>query len=112
MAVHADEQLRRFEERLKDPSKYWKLRDEDLRAHRQWKKYVGASDDLLSLTATKSTPWNLVPADSKPYAHQKVLEVVTESLMHHGKWFERSRESRRTADLRRELNELRKVRKK
>ena len=112
LAVHPGEQLRRFEERLRNPSKHWKLREEDLRAHRQWKKYVGASDDLLSRTETKNCPWNLVPADSKPYTHQKVLEVVTEGFRHHAKWLERAKESRRTAELRRDLNELRKIQRK
>lgn len=111
MAIHPDEQLRRFEDRLKDPSKHWKLRDEDLRAHRQWKKYVVASDDLLSLTETKDIPWNLIAADSKLYAHNKVLEAVAEGLGHHVKGLERAKESQRTDGLLRELRELQKIRK-
>lgn len=83
LAIHPDEQLRRFEDRIHNPDKQWKLQTSDLRAHQKWSEYVEAADDALRLTHTKSAPWNLIPADSKPFAHLQVLEKITAALEHH-----------------------------
>lgn len=89
LAIHPEEQLKRFEARLDDPYKQWKLTEDDLRAHKKWNKYVKAADDALRLTSTAKAPWHLIPSDSKPYSHLRMLEAVTKALENHGQWIEK-----------------------
>jgi len=88
LSIHSEEQLNRFEERLLDPYKQWKLTDDDIEAHREWDKYVAAADRAFFETDTKTAPWTLVPADDKDYARVKVMEIVTDALEHHCDWME------------------------
>jgi len=106
LAVSREEQLRRFEDRLKDPYKQWKLTQADLDARAAWDEYVEASDDLLRKTSKKRTGWELIPADDKPYAHLAVLRHVTSRLSRHRDWIESEAEKRRRRSLKRELAQL------
>ncbi|MGZ3722896.1 MAG: polyphosphate kinase 2 family protein [Bdellovibrionales bacterium] len=107
LAIHPDEQLRRFEERLKNPYKQWKLTAADLEAHRQWDKYVAATDELLRRTDTPKAPWHLFRADSKEYARGKVLECVTKTFAHHAKWMESAAQIQEQEEQRSLLKQLR-----
>ena len=49
--ITADEQLRRFEARLHDPMKRWKLSFEDFRNRRHWDDYVVATEEMLARTS-------------------------------------------------------------
>jgi len=106
LAITKDEQLRRFEARLKDPYKQWKLTQADLDARAAWDQYVGASDDLLRKTSKKRAPWELIPADDKAHARLAVLHHVTTRLSHHRDWMESEAEKKRRRSLRRELSLL------
>lgn len=88
LAIHPEEQLSRFEARLDDPYKQWKLTNDDIEAHREWDKYVAAADDMFKETDNKTAPWNLIPSDSKDYARVEVLKTITKALKHHGQWIE------------------------
>jgi AMP-polyphosphate phosphotransferase len=88
LGVSKAEQLRRFEERLRDPYKQWKLSEADVRARRQWDDYVEAVDDAFARTDVPRARWHLVPADRKWYARLQVLRIVTRKLAHHAKWME------------------------
>ena len=89
LAIHPLEQFKRFEARLRDPYKQWKLSKDDVEGHNRWDEYVTAADELLRRTNRKSSPWHLIPADSKDYARLQGLKIVTESLGHHGEWMEK-----------------------
>lgn len=78
--IDADEQLKRFEERLKDPAKRWKLTAEDIRNREQWSAYEIAIDDMFAKTSTKAAPWHVVPANRKWYARITTLRIITEHL--------------------------------
>ncbi len=106
LAIHPEEQLKRFKIRLNDPYKQWKLTDEDLEAHRKWDKYVRAGDDLLHLTDTQSAPWNLIPADSKDYARNQVLSIVTKTLAPHGNKLENLVQKNKYKNLHKSLKDL------
>ena len=90
------EQLRRFEARMNDPYKGWKLTDSDITAHQHWHSYVKASDDLLKNTHSELHPWHLIPADSKSHAHKRALKVVTSELSRHGEWMEGRAQEQKT----------------
>ena len=107
LGVSKREQLRRFEERLMDPYKQWKIGDADVRARKRWDAYVEAADDLFARTDTPRARWNLVPADHKWFARAQVLRIVTGKLARHAEWIEaRARESGEVRQLRKALRRL------
>lgn len=85
LGVSKAEQLRRFEDRLRDPDKAWKLGESDVRARKQWDGYVEAVDDAFARTDTPHARWHLVPADRKWYARLQVLRIVTGKLARHAR---------------------------
>ena len=97
LGVSKDEQLRRFEDRLKDPYKQWKISDADVRARRKWDDYVEAADGAFRATDVPRARWHLVAADRKWYARLEVLRVVTGRLAHHAEWMEERAHGRRQA---------------
>lgn len=88
LAITKDEQLERFEKRLDDPYKQWKITDDDIRARQKWDDYVEAVDEIFKRTHTKESPWHLVSANSKNAAREEVLTIVTERLACHSKWID------------------------
>ncbi len=85
LAITKKEQFARFEERLKDPYKQWKLSKEDIRARKKWNQYVLAVDEMFQKTAR----WNLIPADHKLSARMETLKVVTSKLKRCEAWMEK-----------------------
>ena len=80
LAVTKDEQFRRFEERIEDPFKQWKITDADINARKNWNKYVDAVDEFLQKNDTKKSPWHVIPSNSKRYARREALQIVTRKL--------------------------------
>ncbi len=78
--IDKDEQERRFNDRLKNPDKQWKITDEDWRNREKWDRYEEAVNEMLEKTSTKAAPWVLVEGNSKYYARVKVLETVVDAL--------------------------------
>jgi polyphosphate kinase 2 (PPK2 family) len=89
LGVSRDQQLKRFEERLDDPYKQWKLSEHDIRNRSNWNKYVKATDKMFENTNTRQIPWHLVPADHKAAARVEVLERIVKELGHWGSWIEK-----------------------
>ncbi|MBI9103476.1 MAG: polyphosphate kinase 2 [Spirochaetales bacterium] len=67
-SVSDAEQERRFEARIEDPTKRWKLSPMDLEARSRWVEYSIAKDTMLKHTDIKQAPWRVVKADSKKKA--------------------------------------------
>ena len=63
--VSAAEQKKRFLERIDTPSKNWKFNAADIAERARWKDYMRAYSDAITETATKDSPWYIVPADDK-----------------------------------------------
>ena len=80
LQIDKDEQERRFNDRMQDPEKRWKITDEDWRNRAKWDAYEQAVDDMLIKTSTTYAPWIIVEANSKYYARIKVLESVVQAL--------------------------------
>ncbi len=78
--ISAEEQLRRFKRREKDPLKGWKLTDEDRRNRAKRGEYLEAVEDMVARTDQPQAPWNLIEAESKRYARVRVLEIVVERI--------------------------------
>src|SRR5438874_548984 len=71
-----DQQLRRFRARERDPLKRWKLTGEDWRNLSRRADYEQAIEEMLAETDHAPAPWQVIAAESKPFARATVLETV------------------------------------
>ena len=67
-SVSDEEQERRFQDRLNDPVKRWKLSPMDMESRARWVEYSRAKDEMFRYTDIKQAPWYVVPADNKKRA--------------------------------------------
>jgi PPK2 family polyphosphate:nucleotide phosphotransferase len=74
------EQKNRLEQRLADPTRYWKFSERDIEERKYWSAYRKAYEAALSLCSTKWAPWCLVPADHKWYRNLAVAETIVTTL--------------------------------
>jgi len=65
LEVSESEQKRRFEARITDPLRQWKLSPTDLCSRSRWFEYSRARDMMLEATDTEFAPWYMVPSDDK-----------------------------------------------
>ncbi len=72
-SVSDEEQERRFQERMHDPTKRWKLSPMDLESRRRWVEYSRAKDSMFAHTDIKQAPWYVVNADNKKAARLNVI---------------------------------------
>lgn len=68
LEVSDKEQERRFQARIKDPLRQWKLSPTDLPSRSRWYEYSRARDLMFKSTDTEAAPWYIVPADDKKRA--------------------------------------------
>ena len=78
--VSKAEQKKRFLERLDNPAKHWKFEAADLRERAAWDDYMTAYEDMIQHTATKESPWYVVPADNKWYTRAVVSAAVVDAM--------------------------------
>jgi len=78
--VSQDEQRRRFEARIKDPMKHWKLSPMDTESVRRWWDYTAAYQRMIKTTHTPSAPWYIVPADDKRRARLNLIRHLLDSI--------------------------------
>jgi polyphosphate kinase len=67
-SVSDEEQERRFQSRINDPTKHWKLSPMDLESRTRWVEYSKAKDEMFAHTDIKQAPWYVVNADDKASA--------------------------------------------
>jgi polyphosphate kinase 2 len=67
-SVSDEEQEKRFEDRIKNPTKRWKLSPMDLQSRSKWVEYSKAKDQMFAHTDIKQVPWYVVNADDKKKA--------------------------------------------
>jgi len=78
--ISKDEQLKRFKERLDDPSKHWKISESDYTERKRWDEYMTAFEDMLSRCSTKHAPWFVIPANHKWFRDLAVSQIMVEYL--------------------------------
>jgi polyphosphate kinase len=78
--VSQDEQRRRFEARIKDPVKHWKLSPMDTESVRRWWDYTAAYQRMIEATHTPDAPWYIVPADNKRRARLNLIRHLLDSI--------------------------------
>jgi PPK2 family polyphosphate:nucleotide phosphotransferase len=78
--LSAEEQKRRFLERIDEPEKNWKFSLADIHERKFWKRYMEVYEDCLRATSTRRAPWYAVPADDKDTARLIVSQIVLDAL--------------------------------
>lgn len=78
--ISPEEQLRRFKQRLDDPSKQWKISEADYQERQYWDAYRAAYEEALSRCSTEQAPWFVIPADHKWFRNLAVARIVVELL--------------------------------
>jgi polyphosphate kinase 2 (PPK2 family) len=74
------EQLRRYQERRRDPNKQFKLTPDDWRNREKWDQYWEAVEEMLLRTSTLEAPWHIIEAEDKYWARVKVLKILVDKL--------------------------------
>jgi len=72
-SVSDEEQERRFQKRIADPVRRWKISDVDLQARKHWVDYSMAKDEMFAHTDIKQAPWYVVEGDDKRRARLNVI---------------------------------------
>jgi len=80
--LHIDkkEQAKRFQDRLKDPTKHWKFSYLDYNERSYWNDYMHAYEEALERTSTEFAPWYVVPSNHPWFRDLVVSEVVVDAL--------------------------------
>jgi len=78
--ISKETQLKRFKERLDDPSKHWKISEADYKERGFWDEYTAAYEEALSRCSTKHAPWFVIPADHKWFRDLAIARIVVEHL--------------------------------
>jgi len=82
LEVSNAEQKRRFEARIEDPVRQWKLSPMDLPSRRRWYDYSRARDLMLKATDTRIAPWYLVRSDDKKRARLNAIAHLLSVIPH------------------------------
>src|SRR4029079_13850653 len=82
LEVGNKEQERRFEARISDPLRQWKLSSMDLPSREKWYEYSRARDAMLKATDTKAAPWYIVRSDEKRRARLNTIAHLLKMIPH------------------------------
>jgi polyphosphate kinase len=80
LTVSMDEQARRFQRRIEDPLRQWKLSPMDLESYRRWWDYTRAYEEMIRRTDTPHAPWWIVPSDDKKSARINCITHLLRSV--------------------------------
>ena len=78
--ISKDEQLKRFEQRLDDPTKHWKINESDYTERKRWSDYTVAFEDMLSKCSTDHAPWFVIPANHKWFRDLAISQIMVDYL--------------------------------
>jgi PPK2 family polyphosphate:nucleotide phosphotransferase len=78
--VSKEEQKKRFLERIDNPEKNWKFSTADAKERGHWDEYMKAYEEMIRNTATKESPWYVVPADNKWFTRLVVAAAVINAI--------------------------------
>lgn len=78
--ISREEQEKRFQQRLDDPQKNWKISPADFREREYWDEYQKAYEDAITKCSTKEAPWYIIPSDHKWFRNYCVSHIVLHTL--------------------------------
>jgi PPK2 family polyphosphate:nucleotide phosphotransferase len=80
LLISKDEQAKRFEERLADPTKNWKFSRADTKERKFWDDYMRAYEDAIGKCSTEAAPWYVVPANHKWFRNLAVAQILRDEM--------------------------------
>jgi len=78
--ISKEEQLRRFEKRLDDPLRRWKISEADYSEREHWDDYMLAYQDVLSKCSVEHAPWFIIPSDHKWFRNLAISQIIAETM--------------------------------
>jgi PPK2 family polyphosphate:nucleotide phosphotransferase len=78
--ISKEEQRKRLEERMTDPSKQWKVSEKDIRDRKFWSSYDAAYEDIINKCSNLGAPWYIIPANKKWFRNLAVGLIIIDTL--------------------------------
>ncbi len=78
--ISKEEQKQRFEQRIDDPDRRWKISESDFDERRYWGDYVDAYETALTKCSTHHAPWFIIPSNKKWFRNLAVSHIIAETL--------------------------------
>jgi polyphosphate kinase 2 (PPK2 family) len=78
--ISKEEQRKQLQERVDDPTKWWKFNLGDLAERARWDDYMAAYSEAISTTSTSWAPWYVVPTNHRWYRDYLLSSIVVETL--------------------------------
>jgi PPK2 family polyphosphate:nucleotide phosphotransferase len=78
--VSKEEQKKRLQERIDDPTKRWKFRKGDLATRARWDDHQAAFKEMIEKTSIEAAPWHVIPSDRNWYRNHLVARIVVDAL--------------------------------
>jgi PPK2 family polyphosphate:nucleotide phosphotransferase len=80
LQISKDEQKKRLEDRLDDPTKQWKFNIDDVDKRKKWDDYQRAYEEALTRCSTKDAPWYIIPANHKWFRNLAISQILAAEL--------------------------------
>ena len=78
--ISKDEQKERFQDRIDDADKHWKVSPADFKERKSWDDYMAAYEEALRRCSTEHAPWFIIPANKKWFRNLAVSQIIVETL--------------------------------
>lgn len=78
--IDSEEQLKRFKQRIDDPTRHWKISDGDYAERPLWNEYTQAFEAALSNCSTAHAPWFIIPSNHKWFRNLAISQIVAKTL--------------------------------
>ncbi|HXX20555.1 MAG TPA: polyphosphate kinase 2 family protein [Candidatus Acidoferrum sp.] len=78
--ISKDEQKKRFEQRIGDKDRQWKISESDFDERKFWDEYTAAYEDALSKCSTSHAPWFIIPSNKKWFRNLAVSHIIAETM--------------------------------
>lgn len=78
--ISKEEQRKRLEERIKDPSKQWKISQRDIMERKFWNSYMDAYQEIINKCSNMWAPWYIIPANKKWFRNFAVGLIIVNTL--------------------------------
>ena len=82
LEVGKEEQERRFQARINDPMRQWKLSPMDIESYTHWDDYTKARDKMFDVTDSKEAPWYIIRSDDKRRARLNCISHLLSTIPH------------------------------
>ena len=78
--ISKEEQLDRFKDRLKDPTRHWKISESDYTERERSDDYAAAYEDAINKCSTERAPWFVIPSNHKWFRNLAISRIIVETM--------------------------------